>query len=116
MTRLHTLIAGLAMSASFLAAAKLPAPSPEEQQKAAERTQAQKDQVAREQEQLVRAQDRVVERYKREKPQEAQGASTAAGGISEPANVPRKSVEAPGTAGPHGGRNQSAEAHSAPAR
>jgi hypothetical protein len=98
-----------------IALAKLPPPTPEEQEAAAHKKQVDAEKVAKQKEELERAQNRVVEYYKRTKGAAAAGASKAAGS-TETTNVSRKAVEGRGTAAPRGGTNQSAEAHSAPAK
>ena len=109
-----THVAAVVMSAlAGVALAKLPAPSPEQQEAAAQKKQADQAQVEKEKEALERAQNRVVEYYKKTK-----GGSGAARvtGETEATNISRKAVEGPGEAAPRGGKNQSAEAHSTPAR
>ena len=111
-----TYAAAVVLSAlAGVALAKLPAPTPEQQAAAEQKKQADAATVEKEKEQLERAQNRVVEYYKKTKGAAAAGASTAAG-KTEATNIARKAVEGPGTAAPRGGTNQSAEAHSAPAR
>jgi hypothetical protein len=109
-----THIAALAMSAlAGVALAKLPAPTPEAQEAAAQKKQADAAQVEKEKELLEKAQNRVVEYYKKTKG--GSGTATATG-KTEATNIPRKAVEGSGTAAPRGGKNQSAEAHSTPAK
>ena len=97
-----------ALLAAPLAQAELPPPTPEEiAAQQARRTQ-EEARLAKEKEELERAQDRVAERYRR-------GGAQAAGGVKS-ADLPNNTKQAPGTAAPEGGRRQSAEAHSAPAR
>jgi hypothetical protein len=99
------LLVAIALAAP-IADAKLPPPTPEEI--AAE--QAKKNEEAarleREKALLEKAQDRVAERYRN-------GAPRAAGGVSD-TNMPNNVKQRP--AAPQGGRDQSAEAHSAPAK
>ena len=107
--------AALVMSAlAGVAIAKLPALTPEQQEAAAAKKQVDEAKLQLEKEQLEKAQNRVVEYYKKTKA--APGASTAAGGKTEDTNVSRKAVEGRAEAAPRGGKAQSAEAHSTPAR
>jgi hypothetical protein len=109
-----THLAAFAMSAlAGVALAKLPPPTPEQQEAAAQKKQADAAQVEKEKELLEKAQNRVVEHYKKTK---GSGGGAVAAGKTEATNISRKAVEGPGTAGPSGGKNQSAEAHSAPAK
>lgn len=91
---------------SFAAApvqAKLPAPTPEQQQ-AAEAKKAKEAETAKQQaEALAQVQDRIASRF---------GKGPTSGGGTEPGKVSQKAAEAPGSAGPHGGTSPSAEAHS----
>jgi len=90
--------------------ARLPPPTPE-QQAAAEQKKAEEAVKAKEQQEaLTRVQDRIAARFGKS----AKGASS--GGTTHKGDLPKKAVEAAGTAGPVGGTAQSAEAHSAPAR
>jgi hypothetical protein len=98
-----------------VAIAKLAPLTSEQQEAAATKKQADAASVEKEKEQLEKAQNRVVEYYKKTKGGAAAGASTAAG-KTETTNISRKAVEGPGTAAPRGGTNQSAEAHSTPAK
>ncbi|RDK05533.1 hypothetical protein [Cupriavidus lacunae] len=83
--------------------ARLPAPTPEQQQ-AAEAKKAKEDEAARQQaDALAQVQDKVAARF-------GKGATPTA--ATEPGKVSQKAAEAPGTAGPHGGTSPSAEAHS----
>lgn len=91
------------------AAAKLPPPTPQELA-AQQSKRAQEEALLQHQKALLEnAQDRVAERYRRERP------PYLAGGVSD-TNMPNNVKQAPGTAPPQGGRDQSAEAHSAPAK
>ncbi len=96
-----------------VAAAKLPAPTPEQQQAAAAKKEQEQAQLEKEKELLARAQDRVAEYYKR-----AKGGSgiQRTGARTEDTNMPKTTKELPRQTGPHGGKAQSAEAHSAPAK
>ena len=106
--------AALVMSAlAGVALAKLPALTPEQQEAAAAKKQVDQAQVEKEKELLEKAQNRVVDYYKKTKG----GSGTAtASGKTETTNISRKAVEGPGTAAPQGGKAQSAEAHSTPAK
>ena len=107
--------AALVMSAlAGVAIAKLPALTPEQQEAAAAKKQADAANVEKEKELLDKAQNRVVEYYKKTKG--ATGTSTAVGAKTEATNISRKAVEGPGATAPRGGKNQSAEAHSTPAK
>jgi len=89
--------------------ARLPPLTPE-QQSAADQKKAEEAQKAREeQEALTRVQDRIAAQFGRK------GAGATLG-QTEQGNLSQKSVEPAGSAGPTGGKAQSAEAHSAPAR
>jgi hypothetical protein len=100
--------------AAAVAAAKLPAPTPDQQAAAAAKKEQQKAQLEKEKELLERAQDRVADHYKRTKGKSAAGSRSA--GPTEDTNMPKTTKVLPGQAGPQGGREQSAEAHSAPAK
>jgi hypothetical protein len=106
--------AALVMSAlAGVAIAKLPALTPEQQEAAATKKQADQAKIEKEKELLEKAQNRVVDHYKKTKG--GSGAAVAAG-KTEDTNISRKAVEGPGAAAPRGGKNQSAEAHSTPAK
>ena len=108
MKRTISVLLYLALAAAP-AYARLPPLTPE-QQSAAEQKKAEEAQKARaEQEALTRVQDRIAAQFGRK-------GSGAGSGQTEQGNLPQKSVEPAGTAGPTGGRAQSAEAHSTPAR
>lgn len=93
------------------AVGKLPPPSPEEQAAQQARRAQEQAQLEKEKAALERAQDRVAERYR-----ENGGASRPdGGGRVADTNMPYKTREV-APAGPHGGTQQSAEAHSAPAK
>lgn len=103
----------LALVVAAAAESKLPPPTPEQIAAEQGRRAREEAQLQREKALLEQAQDRVAERYRRE-----QGAS-AAGGTSErvrDTNLPKSARELPGQGTPEGGRRQSAEAHSAPAK
>lgn len=97
-----------------VAVAKLPAPTPEQEQAAAAKKEQEKAQLEKEKQLLEKAQDRAVEHYKRTKSASAPG--TRAAGPVDASNMPKATRELPRQAGPSGGREQSAEAHSAPAK
>lgn len=106
--------AALVMSAlAGVALAKLPPPTPEQQEAAAAKKQADAASVEKEKELLDKAQNRVVDYYKKTKG--GSGPATPSG-KTETTNISRKAVEGPGTAAPRGDKNQSAEAHSTPAK
>lgn len=84
--------------------AKLPAPTPEQQQ-AAEAKKAKEAETAKQQaEALAAVQDRIAARF-------GKGAG-AYSGATEPGKIPQKAAEAPRSTGPQGGTSPSAEAHS----
>jgi hypothetical protein len=91
------------------AVAKLPPPTPQEIAAQQEKRAAEEAQLQREKALLERAQERVAERYRRDR------AQTGGGRVSD-TNMPNNVRELPGNAPPQGGREQSAEAHSAPAK
>jgi hypothetical protein len=93
------------------AEARLPPPTPEEQAAQQERRAQEEAQLAQQKAALEREQDRVAERYRRERGSSA----PARGGQVSDTNMPKETRELP-PAGPHGGSQQSAEAHSAPAK
>ena len=95
------------------APAKMPPPTPEEQAAAQQRRTQEQAQLEREKAALERVQDQVVARYRREQPN---ASAPDGGGRTEDKNMPYRARELPGSAGPHGGDKQSAEAHSAPAK
>ena len=104
----------LVMSAlAGVAIAKLPAPTPEQQEAAAAKKQVDQAKLEKEKEALERAQNRVAEYYKKTKGGSGPAQAT---GKTEDTNVSRKAVEGPGSTAPRGGKNQSAEAHSTPAK
>ena len=112
---MRAFVMGMAMLAlGGYAAAKLPPPPPEQQEAAAQKKQVDAAKLEKEKEQLSRAQDRVVEYYKKTKG--GSGGRAKSAGPTEGTNVSRKAVEDTGTAAPRGGTNQSAEAHSTPAK
>lgn len=111
-----TYAAAVVLSAlTGVAIAKLPPLTPEQQEAAAQKKQADAASVEKEKAALEKAQDRVVDYYKKTKGGAAAGASKAPG-KTETTNISAKAVEGPGAAAPRGGTRQSAEAHSAPAK
>jgi hypothetical protein len=112
--RVGSMVAALMCAAAGVALAKLPALTAEEQQAAAAKRQKEQVQLEQEKKQLEKEQDRVAQEYKRTKGSGA-GASGRTGNVSDH-NMPKTTKELPGSAGPVGGKAQSAEAHSAPAK
>jgi len=115
--RFAALCAACALTLAGAVQAKLPPPTPEQVAAAEATAQKAKEQAAVEQEALTRAQDRTVSAYQSDlkkrgitPPTPTPVAPTAQ------ANLPAKAVEPPRTAGPHGGKTPSAEAHSGNAR
>ena len=107
---------GVAVIVSALAGAalaKLPPPTPEQVEAAAAKKEKEKAQLEIEKQKLEQAQDRVAEHYKRTKG--AAGRSVATG-RTEDTNMPKQTKELPGQGMPQGGKAQSAEAHSTPAK
>ncbi len=92
-----------------VAEAKLPPPTPQEVAAQQEKRAVEEAQLQREKALLEKAQDRVSERYRRDRAQNG-------GGRVSDTNMPNNVRQLPGTAAPQGGREQSAEAHSAPAK
>ena len=107
---------GIALIVSALAGAaiaKLPAPTPEQAEAAAAKKEKEKAQLEVEKQLLEKAQDRTAEYYKRTK---GGGGPSRATGRTEDTNMPARTKELPGQTAPIGGKAQSAEAHSAPAK
>lgn len=99
-----------------VALAKLPPLTPEQEQAAATKKEAEKVQLEKEKELLERSQDRVADYYRKTKGAAASKPSVAAG-KTESTNMPKTSNEpSRNTTAPQGGTKQSAEAHSAPAK
>ena len=96
-----------------VAIAKLPPLTPEQQEAAAAKKAAEAAQLEKEKQLLERAQNRVAEYYRRTT---GKGGGANATARTEATNMPKQTRELPGQAGPQGGREQSAEAHSAPAK
>jgi hypothetical protein len=111
--RITLAIAIIAAAMSGFALAKLPPLTPEQQQAAEAKKEAEKTQLEKEKVALGRAQDRVAEHYKRTKDNVVRA---SAAGKMEDTNMPKATRELPRDAAPQGGTRQSAEAHSAPAR
>jgi hypothetical protein len=107
------MLAAALAATTAVAIAKLPAPTPEQQEAAAAKKEQEQAQLEKEKQLLERAQDRVADRFKREKG--STGGVQRAGRV-EDTNMPKTTKELPREAGPQGGRQQSAEAHSAPAK
>lgn len=105
--------AAVVFAVAVSAGAKLPPPPAEQQQAAAAKKDAELAQLEKEKQLLERAQDRVAEYYKRTKG--ATGTSRT-GQRVEDTNMPKTARELPRDAGPQGGTQPSAEAHSAPAK
>jgi hypothetical protein len=103
-----------ALALCLPAAAKLPPPTPEQAAAEQEKRAREQAQLEREKAALERAQDRVAERYRRE--QEQPPAARHANERVKDENMPKTARELPGDAGPQGGSEPSAEAHSAPAK
>jgi hypothetical protein len=99
----------LACSA-HVAIAKLPPPTPEQIAAEQEKRVLEEARLQREKALLEQAQDRIADRYRRDQAQRQ-----PAGRVSD-TNMPNNVRQLPGTAAPEGGRQQSAEAHSAPAK
>jgi hypothetical protein len=108
MIRAYPLVIAL-LAFAPLAHAKLPPPTPGEIAAQKERQAQEEARLAREKEQLERAQDRVAERYR------AWRAAQPAAEVKKE-DLPQATKQEPGGAAPEGGRRQSAEAHSAPAK
>lgn len=114
MNRAIPFITAAALGAvTAMATAKLPAPTPEQEQAAALKKEQEKTQLEQAQQALARAQDRVAEYYKRTK---GGSGGRPHAGPTEEKNLPKTVTVPPREAGPQGGRQQSAEAHSAPAK
>jgi hypothetical protein len=98
-----------------VALAKLPPLTPEQEQAAATKKEAEKAQLEKEKALLERSQDRVAEFYRKTKGAAASKPSVT-GGKVEDTNMPKTTKELPRDTAPQGGTRQSAEAHSAPAK
>lgn len=88
--------------------AKLPPPTPEQQQAADAKKAREAEEAKRQAEALGKVQDTIAARF-------GKGQTTPTGPTA-PGDVPQKAVEAPGTSGPRGGTAPSAEAHSGEAQ
>lgn len=106
--RLYHLAAVCVALAIAPAFARLPPHTPEQEAAASQKKAEEARKAREEQEALTRVQDRIAAKFGR-----GGGGSS---GVTQQDNLSRKAVEAAGTAGPIGGKAQSAEAHSAPAR
>ena len=111
--RAHRLLAIALSALAGVAVAKLPPLSPEQQQAAAEKKAKEAAQLEEQKQALERSQNRVAEYYKRTK---GKGGGAGAAARTEDTNMPKQTRVLPGQAGPQGGREQSAEAHSTPAK
>jgi hypothetical protein len=101
--------AALAVAIGALPAhAKLPPPTPEQQQAADAKKTREAEEAKRQAEALTKVQDTIAARF-------GKGQTTPTAGTS-PGDIPQKAVEAPGTSGPRGGTAPSAEAHSGEAQ
>lgn len=109
----HAFAFGLA-GLTGVALAKLPPPTPEQEQAAAAKKETEQANLEKEKQALEKAQDRVAEFYKRTKG--GGGGSAGSGARTEATNISAKAVTPARSDGPTGGRAQSAEAHSAPAK
>ena len=111
--RISVAIAVVISALAGAAIAKLPPATPEQAEAAAAKKEKEKAQLEAEKQQLEKAQDRVADYYKRTKG--GSGPSRATG-RTEDTNMPARTKELPGQTAPIGGKAQSAEAHSAPAK
>jgi len=105
-------VAILMAGVTGFALAKLPPLTPEQEQGAAAKKEAEQAQLEKEKQLLERAQDRVAEYYKRTKG----GTRATPAGRTEDTNMPKTTRELPRDSGTKGGTQPSAEAHSAPAK
>lgn len=101
----RALAAALLMAMVLPAGARLPAPTPEQQQATDARKSKEAEEAKRQAELLAQVQDRIAAQFGRK----GAGATAAA---TEPGKIPQKAAEAPKSAGPQGGTSPSAEAHS----
>ena len=111
--RISVAIAVVISALAGAAIAKLPPPTPEQVEAAAAKKEKEKAQLEVEKQLLEKAQDRVADHYKRTKSSTAAARTT---GRTEDTNMPARTKELPGQTAPHGGKAQSAESHSAPAK
>jgi hypothetical protein len=114
MKHIPWIAAALMGVATAAAVAKLPPPTPQEAQAAAAKKEQEQANLEKQKILLDKAQDRITEYYKRTKGAAAAGAER--GITAQSQNIPLKAVEPARSAGPQGGKEQSAEAHSAPAK
>ena len=101
----RALIAAMLMAVALPAGARLPAPTPEQQQAADARKAKEAEQAKHQAEELTQVQDQIAARFGKK-------GAAGASGATEPGKVSQKAAEAPQAAGPHGGTSPSAEAHS----
>lgn len=101
----RALAAALLIAVALPAGARLPAPTPEQQQASDARKAKEAEEAKRQADALAKVQDQIAARFGR------QGAATATA-ATPPGQVSQKAAEAPQSAGPHGGTSPSAEAHS----
>ncbi|CAG2154576.1 hypothetical protein LMG31506_05128 [Cupriavidus yeoncheonensis] len=102
----HALVAAMLMAMALPAGARLPSPTPEQQQAADARKAKEAEEAKHQAELLAQAQDRIAAQFGRK------GAAGDSAPATEPGKVSQKAAEAPQSAGPHGGTSPSAEAHS----
>ena len=105
MHKLTVLLVAGALTASAGAIARLPAPTAQEQQAAADKKAADQARVEKEKVALEKAQDRIAARFGKK------GGATATGATAEH-NLPKTVKEPAEGVGPRPGMPQSAEAHS----
>jgi hypothetical protein len=111
--RISVAIAVIASALAGAAIAKLPAPTQEQVEAAAAKKEKEKAQLEAEKQKLDQAQDRVADLYRRTKGGSGPSRPT---GRTEDTNMPKQTKEVPGQGMPMGGKAQSAEAHSTPAK
>ena len=102
----RALVAAMLMAMALPASARLPAPTPEQQQATDAKKAKEAEEAKHQAELLAQVQDRLAAQFGRK------GAAGAAAATTEPGKVSQKAAEAPQSAGPHGGTSPSAEAHS----
>ncbi len=103
----RALVAAMLMAMALPAGARLPAPTPEQQQAIDARKAKEAEEAKHQAELLAQVQDRIAAQFGKK----GAGASATAS-TTEPGKLPQKAAEAPQSAGPHGGTTPSAEAHS----
>ncbi|QYY29891.1 hypothetical protein K2O51_08335 [Cupriavidus pinatubonensis] len=101
----RALAAALLIAVALPASARLPAPTPEQQQATDARKAKEAEEAKRQADALAKVQDQIASRFGKK---DAGGAP----GATEPGKISQKAAEAPQSAGPHGGTSPSAEAHS----